>query len=71
MSLWLAALAPLVVLVATDAWVYLDARRWAADGSPVFVRIAGLSIETPGAWLAGCVLLWIFFFPMYLVSRRA
>jgi hypothetical protein len=61
----------MVVLVATDLWVYLDARRWAADGSPVFVRMGGFSVGTPAAWLVGCVVLWIFFFPMYLVSRKA
>jgi hypothetical protein len=26
-------------------------------------------LSTPVAWLLACVLLWVFFFPMYVVSR--
>ena len=67
-----ASLGPLLlvlVIVATDIWVFLDAKRCSQAGSPVFLRIGTLSLETPLAWFVGCVLLWIFFFPMYLVSR--
>ena len=66
------SLAPLVLalaIVASDIWVFLDAKRCSQAGSPVFLRIGILSLETPLAWLVGCVVLWIFFFPMYLVSR--
>jgi hypothetical protein len=52
-----------------DPWVYVDARRQAGAGSAVFLRIGAFTIDTPAAWLLGCVLLWIFFFPMHLVSR--
>lgn len=71
MTGWLVTLAPLVLAAATDVWVYIDARRWAADGSPVFLKIGGFSVDTPVAWLACCVVLWIVFFPLYLVSRKA
>jgi hypothetical protein len=67
-----ASLAPLLItllVVASDVWVFLDAKRCSQAGSPVFLRIGILSIETPLAWLVACVLLWILFFPMYLVSR--
>jgi len=67
-----ALLAPLLVLlivVATDLWVYADAKRCAAEGSPVLLRIGSFAIDTPVAWLVGCAVLWIFFFPMYFVSR--
>jgi hypothetical protein len=50
-------------------WVFIDAKRCSQAGSPVYLRIGPLSLETPLAWLLACVLLWIFFFPMYLVSR--
>jgi hypothetical protein len=66
------ALAPLVVLlvvVLTDLWVYVDAKRCAAGGTPVFLRIGRFTIETPAAWLVACMVLWVVFFPMYLVSR--
>lgn len=72
--LWLVtgllATAVLVVIVAaTDIWVYADAQRFTATGTPVVLRIGGLTIQTPGAWVLGCLVLWIFMFPMYLVSR--
>jgi hypothetical protein len=67
-----AALAALVVVVlvgAIDVWVYLDAKRCTDEGAPVVLRIGGFVVSTPVAWLLGCVLLWIFFFPMYMISR--
>jgi hypothetical protein len=63
-----ATLAPLlavVVIVAIDIWVYLDAKRCADEGAPVVLRIGGLVVITPTAWLLGCLIVWIFFFPMY------
>ena len=69
MAFWLLPVLPVVLLAAADVWVYLDARRIATTGSSVFLRIGAFSIDTPVAWLVGCVVLWIFFFPMYLVSR--
>jgi hypothetical protein len=58
----------LLVVVATDLRVYIDAKRCAGAGSPVFLRFGRFSIETPIAWLVGCIIFWIFF-PMYLASR--
>jgi hypothetical protein len=58
-----------LVLAATDVWVYLDAGRCAEAGSSVYLRIGRVEIATPLAWFVGCVVLWIFFFPMYVVSR--
>jgi hypothetical protein len=65
-------LGPLVVVVvigAIDLWVYRDAERCADEGAPVVLRIGGLVVSTPARWLLGCVILWIFFFPMYVISR--
>ena len=64
-----ASLVLVLAIVASDVWVFVDAKRCSQAGSPVFLRIGPLSIETPLAWFVACVLLWIFFFPMYLVSR--
>ncbi|UQX89266.1 hypothetical protein M6D93_04495 [Jatrophihabitans telluris] len=69
MTAWLAPLVLLVLVVATDLWVYFDAKRCVASGSPVFIKIGNLTIETPVAWLAACLVLWIFFFPTYILSR--
>lgn len=59
----------LLVVVGSDLWVLLDAKRCSEEGTPVTLRIAGLVIDTPMAWFLGCLILWIFFFPIYLVSR--
>jgi hypothetical protein len=59
-----AALVPvlvLLVILAIDLWVYADARRWAAQRAPV--------VETPETWFLGCLVLFILFFPLYMVSR--
>lgn len=66
------ALAPMlvvVVVVLTDLWVYADAKRRAASGTPVFLRIGSFTIDTPVAWGVACVVVWVVFFPIYLVSR--
>jgi hypothetical protein len=65
-------LAPFVVLlaiVAIDLWVYADAKRWGAQGTPVVARIGSFAVGTPETWLVGCLVLFIFFFPLYMVSR--
>ena len=66
------ALVPLVVLLAIlaiDIWVYADARRCSAQGSPVVARIGVFVIETPETWFLGCLVLFVVFFPLYLVNR--
>ena len=62
-------LLPLFIVALTAIWVYADERRRTAQGSPVTLRIGALSIDTAPMWLAACVVVWIFFFPMYLISR--
>ncbi|MFU8854684.1 hypothetical protein ACNAW0_27480 [Micromonospora sp. SL1-18] len=58
----------LLVVLALDAWVYTDARQRMRRGSPVSVSIGSLRVETPEAWLLGCVVLWVVFFPLYLAA---
>lgn len=60
----------IAVIVATDLWVYLDASRCDREGTPVYLRIGAVNIQTPAWWFLACLVLWIFFFPMYLVSRN-
>jgi hypothetical protein len=67
-----AALGPvlvLLVILAIDMWVYADAKKRADQGAPVVVRIGGFVLETPQTWFVGCLILWIIFFPLYMVSR--
>jgi hypothetical protein len=59
----------LVLIVVIDGWVYLDAQRRAEARRPVVASIGSLVLETPTAWLVACLLLWVLFFPMYLVAR--
>ena len=60
---------PLLIVVSTAIWVYTDERRRTAQGSPVTLRIGALTIDTAPKWLAVCVIVWIVFFPMYLIGR--
>jgi hypothetical protein len=62
-------LAVLVVVVALDVWVFLDAQARAGRRRPVVASIGSLVLDTPGAWTLACLVLWILFFPMYLVAR--
>jgi hypothetical protein len=65
-------LVPILVLVAflaSDGWVYADARAHAKSGKPVVFSRGSLIVDTPAAWLALCLILWIVAFPVYLVSR--
>lgn len=67
-----AALVPLIVIatvVAIDSWVYADAKRRADAGRPVTFQAGGLAVDTPPMWFAGCLVLFIIFFPLYLTRR--
>jgi hypothetical protein len=68
---WHAALVPLLAVVATDAWVFTDAHSRRAGGRPVVASVGQLTISTPEQWGLGCLVLWIFVFPLYLTARRA
>ena len=58
-----------VVLLAIDLWVYADAKRCAGAGAPVRLRVGTFVVETPLAWFVACLVLWVVFFPVYVVSR--
>ena len=68
-----AALVPIVALIvelSVDYLVYNDAKTLRDKGTPVTLRLGIFSIETPGAWLIGCLFFWIIFVPLYLFTRR-
>lgn len=70
----LVVLVPLLVAVAllgTCSWIYRDAKANLQAGRPVVAQIGGLRIETPEAWAASCVVLFVIFIPLYLVARNA
>ncbi len=67
------ALAPLLVLLvvlASDAWVYVDATAQESRGTPIVFSSGPLILETPSAWFLASLVVWIVFFPLYLAGRR-
>lgn len=60
----------LAVLLVTVGWVYQDAAQHVSDGEPVVLRAGSVRVETPAAWAALCLVLWVFFFPLYLRARQ-
>ena len=66
-----AGLIPLFLVGAADVWVYLDARARQGARREVSATVVSMEIATPQAWLAWCVVLFLVFFPVYLVARRA
>jgi hypothetical protein len=60
----------LAAVLLTVGWVHQDAARHVSDGEPVVLRAGSLRVETPAAWAALCLVLWVFFFPLYLRARQ-
>jgi hypothetical protein len=70
-SNWVAPVTILVVILAIDVWVYREAQVRRAGGQSVVASVGPVTISTPEQWFLGCLLLWIFVFPLYLVARRS
>ena len=66
----LAPILPLLVVLASDLWVYANARANDERGTPVVMRMGTFTVDTPTAWFLACVLLWVVFFPLYLVAHN-
>ena len=70
-SMPVAALVPILfvlVVLASDAWVYADATERQQQGNPAPVSIRSLRLDTPQTWFLGCLLLWVVFFLLYLTA---
>ncbi len=67
----LGPLALLLLAVSVDTWVFLDAKRRRDSGNDVVASVGPLTFSEPAHWLLGCIVLWIFVVPFYLVARRA
>jgi len=68
---WLAPVALLLVVLAFDVWVYGEAKVRQARGRSVVATVGPARLSTPEHWLLGCLLLWVFVFPLYLIARNA
>ena len=69
-----AAFVPILVLLivlASDVWIYQDAQTQNSRGTPVFFRFGTFTIDTPATWFIACLILWIVFFPLYLTARSS
>ena len=64
----LVPIAFVLFVLASDAWVYADARGRAHRGERVSVAIGTLRVETPEAWFLGCLVLYVIFMPLYLTA---
>lgn len=67
---WAALLLLLVALV-VDLWIFTEARAREAEGRAVVATVGPVTLSTPSHWLVGCLLLWVFVVPLYLVARNA
>jgi hypothetical protein len=61
----------ILAVVALDVWVYCDARGRQGTRREVTASIGALHIDRPEMWMGWCLLLFILFFPLYIVARRA
>ena len=67
-----AALPPLLLLLlilASDLWVWVDAKAHADRGTPVEFSAQFIRLDTPGLWVLSCLFVWVVGFPLYLVTR--
>jgi len=67
-----AAFASIVIalfVVALGLWVYADATRHEQRGNPVVFKAGSFVLDTPAAWCVGCLLVFVVFVPLYVVSR--
>jgi len=58
----------LLAVLALDVWVYTDATQRLRQGKAASVSIGTVRLETPQAWFLGCLILWVVFFPLYLMA---
>jgi hypothetical protein len=69
---WVIALVPILALLfvlATDLWVYADAKAHDERGTPVVFSTGSFRVDTPAGWFFCCLLVWILFFPLYITRR--
>ncbi|MBV9604279.1 MAG: hypothetical protein JO027_04200 [Solirubrobacterales bacterium] len=65
------ATVPLLAWLAACLWVYRDAEANVAAGTPVYLQIGALRIDTPEAWAVACSVLLFVFMPLYLAARKS
>jgi hypothetical protein len=61
----------MVAILASDFWIYVDATAHEERGRPVIARVGALEVARPQMWLTAVVIVWVLFFPLYIVARKA
>jgi hypothetical protein len=59
----------IVVLGAVSIWVLADARSRMKLDRPVVATLGAVTIDKPEVWAALCLLVAVFFVPLYIVAR--
>lgn len=59
-----------LIVLATAAWVYTDAKASARRGHPIVSSVGSVRLATPSAWFLACLLLWELCLPLYIDSRH-
>jgi hypothetical protein len=59
-----------LVVVGLGLWVFSDARARQGTRREVTVTIGSMHIDRPEVWTACCLVVFVVFFPLYLVARR-
>lgn len=54
-----------IIIVASIIWAYFDARAIGVKSG----LVKGMADQNISAWIGGMILLWIVFFPFYLIKR--
>lgn len=67
----LVTLVLIVAILASDFWVYVDATAHEERGRPVVARVGTVEVARPQMWLTFVVIVWVLFFPLYMVARKA
>ncbi len=58
---FVAIVGPPVLLIWSGVWVYHDAKKF---------KDKGIKILNPNSWCALVIVVWIIFFPLYLILRH-
>jgi hypothetical protein len=67
---WLGPMVLLLAALAVDVWIFMEARARDTRGREVVATIGPVTFSTPTQWFLGCLLLWVFVVPLYLVARN-
>jgi hypothetical protein len=64
------AVITVLLLASLNVWVVADAGARQGTRREVTVTMGSMRIDRPEVWMAACLVLFVFFFPLYLVARR-